>query len=73
MKSIRSSWPTAAHPLGRLSDRRIAHYVRLGYYGRARQEDLLRTERVAKEAAITSAVRDRRVVASHLSDILNHI
>lgn len=34
---IRSAWPTAAHPLGLLTDRKIDAYKRRGIYGTAAQ------------------------------------
>jgi hypothetical protein len=36
--SIRSPWPTAAHPLNLLSDRRIETYLLRGFYGKDAQE-----------------------------------
>lgn len=39
--SIRSKWPTSAHPLAILTDRRIEQYMLKGYYGRAAQEDAI--------------------------------
>lgn len=36
---IRSTWPTAAHPLNLVTDRRIDYYIRRGFYGRARQQE----------------------------------
>lgn len=62
---IRSPWPTSAHPLTLLTDKRIESYILRGFYGRARQEEAKREqERRAKSKVRRSLMRgDREAVA----------
>jgi hypothetical protein len=63
--SIRSPWPTAAHPLNLLSDRRIETYILRGFYGRERQADAQAAEAERRESKRRRVLRqgDRAAVA----------
>lgn len=71
---IRSPWPTAAHPLNLVTDRRIDHYIRRGFYGRAAQERAQRVDAIwdrHKRERKTSARRTptQQHTALDLSDL----